>query len=528
MGEFVLIDPLGVSHSYNTSKVGFVPVSGSGLTVFQEGGDAGHDYKTEALLIEKRVLQGDYYNPDVQRLSYSMGGELRLTGISLPGCTYVPILAFAGCSNLLYADFSACETIPGSAFQGCVKLSQIIFPAATIIGQSAFSEASNLVSLVLSSDLKYVGGMNFNQKSQFLSMYGRIPYFGTAVVASGWAGAGVAVYSSVISLRPDTTLIGASAFASRPNSSVTSIENTENVKYVNEFAFNTCSKLSFSEGAFPNCVSVGLSAFNDCILQSENNIGYVGDMAVRMYASSTTVSLRENTRVIADQLFVSGGGSRLTSIEGLDAVQHIGNYAFSNCKNLSGWGTFDFSGVVTIGNGAFNTARLPSIINLTNCEDIGTNAFAYCSAGGRKQLTTGSKVKRIRAGTFQSCSLQTISLPACTQIDEYAFRSNFWLTTVSLPECVTIGSSAFYQASYLASITLPKCEAIMGYAFYYCTSLKSVYFPGSSVVFLENSTAFPTSFWSSGRVYVPESLVSQYKADLVWGLYSSRIYSITE
>lgn len=528
MGEFILIDPLGVSHSYNASKVGFAPVSGSGLTVFQEGGDAGHDYKTEALLIEKRELQGDYYNPDVQILSYTMTANQRLTGISLPGCTNVPIWAFANCSNLLYADFSACETIPASAFLNCVKLSRIIFPAATIIGPSAFSGVSNLVSLVLSSDLKSVDGMNFSQKSQLLSMYGRIPYFGTAVVASGWAGAGADVYSSVISLRPDTTLIGVSAFASSPNSKVTSIENTENVKYINAYAFNFCSKLSFSEGAFPNCISVGLSAFNACILQSESNIGYVGDMAVRMYASSTTVSLRESTRVIAEQLFLSNGGSRLTSIEGIDAVQHIGNAAFSNCKNLSNWGTFDFSGVVTVGDNAFYSARLPSIINLTNCEDIGTNAFAYCSAGGYMQLTTGSKVKRIRRGTFQSCSLRTISLPACTQIDEYAFRSNTNLTAVSLPECVTIGSSAFFQVSYLASITLPKCEVIMASAFYYCTRLRSVYFPGSSVVFLENSTALPSEFWSYGRVYVPGSLVSQYKADLLWGLYSSKIYSITE
>lgn len=529
MADIKITDPLGVEREYSTSKVGFNPVSGSELAVFQEGGGGGHDYATEALLLEDRGMQGDYFNPDVRELASAMSNNNRLTGISLPNCESLPGWAFFSCSNLVFADFPVCKVIVNSAFANCQKLSRLAFPAAEIIGDNVFNNVgSTLTSLVLASTLKYVGDENFYGKSRLLSNYNGIAYFGTAVVQSNWASAGNYVNGSIISLRPDTTTLGKNAFNSRYNSSVTGIENTENVKYINDCAFSQCSKLSFSDRAFPNCISVGFSAFTSCILQSEDNIGYVGDMAVKMYSSASMFSLRENTRVIAASLFSFYGNSRLTAIEGIETVQHIGDYAFYGCSNLSNWGSYDLSALVTIGDYAFRNARVPSIINLANCEELGVGAFAGCYSGGSKQLTTGPNVSHIPASAFAQCSLVEINLPACARIDAYAFRSNTYLTTVSLPECLRVGSEAFKYAFSLASIELPVCQEIFSGAFQSCSKLRSVYFPGSKVVWLETDNVFPYSFWTSGRVYVPESLVSKYKADLIWGLHSSRIYGITE
>lgn len=117
-----------------------------------------------------------------------------------------------------------------------------------------------------------------------------------------------------------------------------------------------------------------------------------------------------------------------------------------------------------------------------------------------------------------------------------AFKSYPWLTRVNFPACTTIKKDAFYSCTSLSSVSFPTCITVGSSAFAYCYKLKSLYLLGSSIVSLA-----PDCFWSTpiagytqytdgqyGSIFVPASLVDQYKSAPGWRAYSSRITAYIE
>ena len=128
---------------------------------------------------------------------------------------------------------------------------------------------------------------------------------------------------------------------------------------------------------------------------------------------------------------------------------------------------------------------------------------------------------------FYSCPFSQVSLPVCSYIEDYAFGNCTSLSQVSLPVCSYIGSSAFTYCSSLSQISLPVCEVIKDAAFLGCTSLSIITLGYSGVCMLDLSIAFlNTQITSStGRIYVPASLVSAYKSATNWSYFSAIIQS---
>ena len=176
-----------------------------------------------------------------------------------------------------------------------------------------------------------------------------------------------------------------------------------------------------------------------------------------------------------------------------------------------------------IGDWAFHICSLTQV-SLPMCGYIGNGAFSDCRSLSKISLPMCSYIDN---GAFFNCrSLSQISLPMCSYIDLNAFNGCTSLIQISLPACSNIEYQAFAFCG-LSQISLPMCGYIGAGAFRYCSSLNSITIGYSSVCSLGDSNTFSyTQITSStGRIYVPASLVSAYKSASNWSQFSAIIQS---
>ena len=167
----------------------------------------------------------------------------------------------------------------------------------------------------------------------------------------------------------------------------------------------------------------------------------------------------------------------------LRKITFIGNYAFSECRNLK------------------NVHIASSVTR------IGSFAFEDCSS--LKSATIPSSVTSIGDKAFEGChSLTSINIPSSvTSIGEYAFEDCSSLTSINIPQSVTsIGKAAFYRCSSLKSITIPSSvTSIGGSAFSSCRSLTSITIPSSVTSIGEAAFSYCSSLKS---ITIPSSVTS--------------------
>ena len=202
-------------------------------------------------------------------------------------------------------------------------------------------------------------------------------------------------------------------------------------------------------------------------------------------------------------------------------VTTIKNYAFYQCSALT---TISFPAATNIGNSAFQYCYSLTTASFPSVTSIGNNVFQYCSA-----LTTVSfpKATSIGISAFAICSeLTTVSFPVATSIGNNAFQYCYALTTVSFPKATSIGYGAFYNCSALTTVSLPEVTSIGNNAFQSCSTLTTVVLGNESLV----ATAGTNMFYSTDNaiIFVPDTLVSDYKIAINWSEYESRIKGISE
>ena len=135
---------------------------------------------------------------------------------------------------------------------------------------------------------------------------------------------------------------------------------------------------------------------------------------------------------------------------------------------------------------------------------------------------------------FYSCSsLTNINFPSCTIISMYTFARCSALTAVNFPACTSIKSNAFSNCTSLTTASFPICSRIEANAFVYCSALNSIYLLNSSRIILSSTDVFigtpmlnSTYLGHFGSIYVPSSLLTQYKTATNWSYYSARIVGI--
>lgn len=160
-----------------------------------------------------------------------------------------------------------------------------------------------------------------------------------------------------------------------------------------------------------------------------------------------------------------------------------------------------------IGSYAFHSYTTITQVGFANASIVYTNAFDNCVA------------------------LSMVSLPKVEMIYENAFDGCSSISSIDLPMASIIGSSAFINCTKLQMATLNVATAISESAFANCQKLASLYLLGSTVATITNSSVFlstpmrNSSYLSGsyGSIFVPESLVSAYKAAAGWSTISARI-----
>ena len=141
--------------------------------------------------------------------------------------------------------------------------------------------------------------------------------------------------------------------------------------------------------------------------------------------------------------------------------------------NLSNSASYVREGVFTL-NKQIQTVYLP------NCISVGEYAFQSCYSLIQVNLPMCSSIGNY---AFVNCSsLSQVSLPVCSSIGTYAFLYCYSLSQLSLPVCSSIGTYAFGYCYSLSQVNLPMCSSISNYAFFNCSSLSQVSLPMGSLI----------------------------------------------
>ena len=177
---------------------------------------------------------------------------------------------------------------------------------------------------------------------------------------------------------------------------------------------------------------------------------------------------------IGENAFASSG---ITSIILADGISRIDDSAFLYCNALKKV-TLP-SSITSIGSGAFYDCESLADIPLPEgLIEIGESAFSYTSS--LVSISLPSSLRVIGDEAFSSSGLLSVSIPAnITYLPEGLFYFCKQLTSVTLPEGLTsIGDSAFESCLSLQHIRLPESTVSVGYrAFAGCTALQTVWFP---------------------------------------------------
>ncbi len=205
------------------------------------------------------------------------------------------------------------------------------------------------------------------------------------------------------------------------------------------------------------------------------------------------------------------GKSSLKTIILPESIKSIGDYAFTNCLNLSGTLEIPASVTDTIGRQAFSYCSQLTGLKLSGSKFIAQSAFQGCS-GLTGTVIIPDSVVSIQAWAFSYCDhLQSIKISSTvTDIKTSAFTScsaNFTVDALnqrfsalngvlfntdqstliqcpisksgsySIPETVnSIGTSSFANCSLLTSITIPTTTSTIGNeAFSGCINLTGVF-----------------------------------------------------
>ncbi len=358
-----------------------------------------------------------------------------LYSIRLPdSVTAIGNRAFAGCSNLHAVYAPQCCAVGDSCFQNDGALVTVDMPRLISVGKSSFEGCTRLTEEKIDlSNLK-------------------------TVPANAFSRTGITV------LQSDNLIgIGSGAFSACPLVSV----DLPAVQSIGDRAFYGCSSLESAK--LPQSQSIGDSAFEQC-----------------------------------EALFDLKA----------QQVQRIGNSAFYRCKSLS---AVDFPQAAQLGSGAFAYCTklagvtLPELQTvpakcfyhcaaLTQVPDCAKNAtavedeaFGYCNNLQSMEFSNALffgvqtlncavtefslPLAEVVGGLKNNSTLQSVSLPRCTEISDDGFSNCSNLKTADTPSLMKLGKNAFSSCYALQSIDLRLVTEAGSNAFSDCRALTALYAP---------------------------------------------------
>ena len=288
------------------------------------------------------------------------------------------------------------------------------------------------------------------------------------------------------------TIAGSSSFTVYPLGEITIPRTSYSYYYISYTPSSASGTMWIRSNSVADPVSYHLSSYNGMLNFGNSYPQYLS------FESCTWSNIKTNIPMFNESLVFA----RCSTLQNADlySCTSLSTNAFLYCRSLL---QISLPICSYIGIGAFSDCRSLLQISLPMCSYIGIDAFFNCR------------------------SLSQIGLPMCSYIDLNAFNGCTSLIQISLPACSNIEYQAFAFCNKLTQVDLPMCGYIGTGAFRYCSSLSIITIGYSSVCSLGGSNTFSyTQITSStGRIYVPASLVSAYKSATNWSYFSAIIQS---
>jgi len=248
--------------------------------------------------------------------------------------------------------------------------------------------------------------------------------------------------------------------------------------------------------------------------------------------------------------------SNITHFNAFESITTIKESAFSYCRNLSTKIIKLDSLTTVVGASQFHYCVKIEEVDMSITPSSILPTFGYCFS--LKSIILREGATSIQAAFVDNCvSLESIILPSTiTQILNYAFRSTVALKSLTIPQgVVTLGAYSFTSMQSLAELTLPSSVVVLPANGLRDTYMTDIYILGnitsiagtfkytstnfkSFKMRFPNVTSVPTladlnlflisNMHNSVKIFVPDSLVSAFKAATNWVKYSEYIYPISE
>ena len=290
--------------------------------------------------------------------------------------------------------------------------------------------------------------------------------------------------------------IGYSAFENC--SSLTHVDNINNVTYFDNYSFKGCANMDFD---LSNAKTIGTQAFwgSGITVANLESMTSIEPSVFGECPNLTTVIFPDtyDDYVLPTSMFYKS--NNLVSVN-LDKCKEIGNQAFTNCSLLSDIG--DTAKLTKIsGESNFQGTTSLRTINLSNIKNIPRSCF-YGS--GVKNLGDTSKIEKIEVAAFMRSGISgNLSFPALVTLYAHAFRECPNIESLELGEnckyinttnqsesfrnCTSmqtftayldkIGNNDFSECTSLKTINMPNALSIGYMAFSNCKSLTTVNIP---------------------------------------------------
>lgn len=425
--------------------------------------------------------------------------------------TKVEYGTFDGCKALtnLTIDWENITTIKGNAFANCTSLTSDKIDISHVIeftGGSHFSGCTSLTSLTLNPSIISIPE-NFCFNCTNLSSINL-----SNIVSIGKYSFKNCTSLTSIDVQNVTTCVNNSFNGCK---GLTTID-MPNATTIGEGTFNGCTALTSVN--IPNCTNVGGWVFKDdteliTITGLENFVGastdhltynncsklvfpnqinvtgeYIGYGTFYNCKTLKNINLSSNTHSLYNSAFQ--GCTNLVSITGLENIQYIGLYAFYGCANLEG--------VINLSN---LVGWVPST-RINNAVQGGQNMlFANCPKIIKVIIGQIPCIKAESLGgdfsPFKQCTLlHTVDITNITDYIQFANNQLFW-------SCDNIKNLVLRQNSVV------ECKI-------------------AGISSLSINNICPSSTHSTFRIYVPDSLVNDYKTAENWSNIESYIRPLSE
>lgn len=510
---------------YNTIKVEYFEITG--------GTDA-----TNSVLIDWLSDNADEYvpptpPPDDVVVSY-MGSEI--TSLSDSG-TRTLLTGGTYCEDditIQYTKQAGGLESPYTEYDGNLNVKFIDLKSATVIPRYF------MISAAMTSDFSISGmpsvstissyAFSFNSLASPMSSYITLNLDGLQTVETyafagcDWLGAvsapnttvasGTYVFMSCIHLSsvyfPMLSSAGAGFLS---NTGITSVEFPRLSSVPGNMFFGCSSLISVS---LPQCSLIFGSAFVNCFSLSNLYIPNVTKLS-GSYIFNRCSALRELNLSLLASISSTTYGSNFQSTglvsftaTSLSVINAPGT--FMNCKSLT---DVSLPVLVSVGASTFYGCSSLRYIELPRLQSMSSYCFAYCTS--LTGVSFPSLTTVVGQQTFANCSaLQSIYFPGLSSSLNVSYMFSYCsnLSLVSLPKATTISGSAAFRSCYrLISIFL------LGSSVCALGSAVATVFPSTPI------STYTTVAGRAGSIFVPSSLLTNYKTATNWTTISSKIFA---